>query len=149
MVDAIRANGAGGARPLAREGIRTAEGGFALETEGGPAVQGARVSTTPSIGLDSMLMLQSINEARYRDRAGNEARERDRAGKRRGAAMIAALSDLQRAMLAEEDPALALRSLSELATDDGPLADDPELAGILRAVVLRSRVEVARRERGV
>ena len=137
MVDAIGAKGIGGFP--AREGARETRGGFTLDANAGPGVRQAHVSTVPSIGLESMLVLQSVNEAR----------ERDRMGRRRGAAMIAALSDLQRAMLAEEDPALALRSLSELAVDDGPLADDPGLAAILRAVVLRSRVEVARRARGM
>jgi hypothetical protein len=47
-------------------------------------------------------------------------------------------------MLAEEDPSSALNALHELA-GDGPVAVDPELGAILRAVVLRSRVELARR----
>jgi hypothetical protein len=48
-------------------------------------------------------------------------------------------------MLSDEDPAPTLRALNEL-TADNPLAVDPGLAAILRAVVLRSRVEIARRE---
>ena len=80
-----------------------------------PAAKKARFSTIAStitstgavMGLESMLALQSINEAIDRDRAARE----------RGTAMIAALTDLQRAMLTEEDPALALRSLSALAVD--------------------------------
>ena len=59
--------------------------------------------------------------------------------------MIAALSRLQRAMLADEDPAVALGALHEL-TADRPVPDDPGLGAILRAVVLRARVEMARRE---
>ena len=136
MVESVRANRIGGTASPVRDGTRLAEGGFSVNSGGGFQVQKARLSTIPAMGLESMLALQSINEAI----------DRDRAARARGAAMIAALTDLQRAMLAEEDPALALRSLSALAMD-GPLADDPGLAAILRAVVLRSRVEVARRER--
>ena len=130
-------SGIGGTPPLTRDGVKTAEGHFSVDLSAGASAQKARVSSVPSIGLESMLVLQSINEAQ----------ERDRTGRKRGTAMIAALTDLQRAMLAEEDPALALRALSELTVDDGPLADDPGLAAVLRAVVLRSRVEVARRAR--
>ena len=152
MVESVKTGGLGGTAPLIREEARKIEGGFTVDTGGGLQAQKARFSTIAStitstgaatgastgavMGLESMLALQSINEAIDRDRAARE----------RGTAMIAALTDLQRAMLTEEDPALALRSLSALAVD-GPLADDPELAAVLRAVVLRSRVEVARRGR--
>ena len=148
MVESVKTGGLGGTAPLIREEARKIEGGFTVDTGGGLQAQKARFSTITStgtatgastgavMGLESMLALQSINEAIDRDRAARE----------RGTAMIAALTDLQRAMLTEEDPALALRSLSALAVD-GPLADDPELAAVLRAVVLRSRVEVARRGR--
>jgi hypothetical protein len=88
-----------------------------------------------SIGLDSMLALQGIDEAI----------EHDRAAHKRGTAMLAALTRLQRMMLAAEDPSVALRALNEL-TADNRLADDPGLGAIVRAVVLRSRVEMARRE---
>ena len=141
MVESVKTGGLGGTAPLIREEARKIEGGFTVDTGGGLQAQKPRFSTITAtgaaMGLESMLALQSINEAIDRDRAARE----------RGSAMIAALTDLQRAMLAEEDPALALRSLSALAVD-GPLADDPGLAAVLRAVVLRSRVEVARRGRG-
>ena len=62
----------------------------------------ARASAVAGIGLESMLALQAVDEAV----------ERDRAARKRGTAMIAALTRLQRAMLAEEDPSLALRRLA-------------------------------------
>ena len=108
--------------------IREADGTLASLSEGG--ILEPDITDRASVETDRAL----------------ELRTRDRAARERGTAMIAALTDLQRAMLTEEDPALALRSLSALAVD-GPLADDPELAAVLRAVVLRSRVEVARRGR--
>lgn len=94
------------------------------------------VSAAPAIGLDSLLMLQGIDDSV----------ERDRGARKRRSAMIAALSDLQRAMLAAEDPALTLQALSDLAAEE-PDAADPALASVLRAVVLRARLEVARRGR--
>jgi hypothetical protein len=90
------------------------------------------------IGLESMLALQGIDESA----------ERDRRARKRGTAMVAALTNLQRAMLPREDPTLALHALNELAADH-PLADDPGLGAILRAIVLRARVEVARHELGM
>jgi hypothetical protein len=135
MVDGVRPRGIVAASPVDRDGTRGADGGFSIEM-GARQVQGARLSTVAGIGLEGMLMLQSVDEAV----------ERDRSARKRGKAMIAALSDLQRALLGDEDPSLALRSLSDLASDH-PLAADPGLADILRAVVLRSRVEIARRSR--
>jgi len=105
--------------------------------EDGPAPlnRPARLGTVAGIGLESMLALQAVDEAA----------ERDRAAHKRGTALIAALARLQRAMLAEEDPSVVLSALGELACD-GPIANDPGLGAILREVVLRSRVEIARRE---
>jgi hypothetical protein len=100
------------------------------------AVETPHVSAAPAIGLDSLLMLQGIDDSV----------ERDRGARKRRSAMIAALSDLQRAMLAAEDPALTLQALSDLAAEE-PDAADPALASVLRAVVLRARLEVARRGR--
>ncbi len=135
MVEAVRAAAVGGSGRAAPEKNAALDGGFFPRAGGAAPPRNASVSTIPSIGLESMLALQAVDEDQ----------EHDRRARKRGAAMVAALSDLQRAMLAEEDPALALRSLSELATGD-PAAADPGLAAILRAVVLRSRIEVARRE---
>lgn len=133
MIEGIRMGGIAGASPTARDTSRAA-GGFTVET--GPTTRADFMASVQGIALDSLLTLQAVDEAE----------ERDKSAKKRGLAMIAALTDLQRAMLAEEDPALTLRALSELAAD-GPLAADPGLAAVLRAVVLRSRLEVARRTR--
>ena len=121
---------------MARDGTKTAETGFSVADGAAPLNQNARLSSVAGIGLETMLALQAVDEAQ----------ERDRAAHKRGTAMIAALTRLQRAMLAVEDPAAALRALIELAADH-PLADDPGLGAILRAIVLRSRVELARRDR--
>jgi hypothetical protein len=136
MVRGVRAGGVDGPAPVARDGSRTAAGRFSVDDGTAPAGQNVRPSSVAGIGLDSMLTLQAVDEAV----------ERDRAARKRGSAIIAALTHLQRTMLAEEDPSMALRAMNEL-TSDTPVADDPGLAAILRAVVLRSRIEIARRER--
>jgi hypothetical protein len=135
MVEGVRAGGIGGSAAVARDSTRTAGGQFSVENSASPIGQSARPSAVAGIGLDSMLALQAVDEAV----------ERDRSARKRGSAIIAALTNLQRTMLAAEDPSAALRAMSELTTDT-PLAHDPGLAAILRAVVLRSRVEIARRE---
>jgi hypothetical protein len=52
---------------------------------------------------------------------------------------------LQRALLAGSDDMVALRHLAELA-DAVPQATDRRLAAMISAIVLRARVELARRQ---
>jgi hypothetical protein len=135
MVEGVRASGISAAAPLPRDGTKTVAAPFTLEDRAAPLQQKARLASLAGIGLESMLALQAVDEAA----------ERDRGEYKRGTAMIAALTRLQRAILAAENPSLELNALRELA-GDGPLADDPALGALVRAVVLRSRVEIARRE---
>ena len=132
MVEGVRAGGIGGLTAQSREGTRLAEGPF-LVSEATSPVQKARLSAIDTVGLESLLTLQAVGEAE----------ERDRAARRRGTALVAALSKLQVTLLAAGDPSGALHALGAL-TADGPAADDPRLDAILRAIVLRSRVEIAR-----
>jgi hypothetical protein len=136
MVEGVKAGRVGGPAPFARDDTRTAEELFSVEGPVTSMTQNARLSAVPGIGVESMLALQAVDEKA----------ERERAARKRGTAMIAALTDLQRAMLAREDPAAALRDLNELA-GAVPSSDDPALGAILRAITLRSRVEIARRDR--
>ena len=136
MVEGVRVDGIRGAVSVPRDGAKTSTGTFSVDDGAMPTTQKARLSAVADIGLENMLALQAVDE-----RA-----ERDRSARKHGTAMIAALTNLQRAMLADEDPASALVALTELATNE-PVADDPDLDTILRAVVLRSRVEIARRQR--
>src|SRR5580704_14413732 len=138
MVEGVRASGLGAAVPFSRDGTKTVAGHFTVDDGATPLNQPARLAAVTGIGLESMLALQAVDEAT----------ERDRAAHKRGTAMIAALTRLQRAMLAEEDPSLALNALHDLA-GDGVIANDPALGEIVRAAVLRSRVEIARREHGL
>ena len=134
MVEGVRPGRIGGFSPVAGETRAGTGGTFKVDMGAGAVARNARPSGSSAIGFEGMLALQAVDEDQ----------ERNRSARKRGLALIAALTDLQRAMLAAEDPALALRSLSALASD-GPLAADPGLAAVLRAVVLRARVEMARR----
>jgi hypothetical protein len=136
MVDGVRLDGIRGAASVPSNGAKTPEGKFTVDDSATPLIHNARLSTTAGINLESMLALQAVDEAA----------ERDRSARKRGTAMIAALTKLQHTMLAEEDPTSALGALKDLTTD-GSAADDPGLDEILRAVDLRSRIEIARRQR--
>ena len=76
-------------------------------------------------------------------RLGGEA-VADREARRHGHDMLAALAELQRALLGGGDDGAALQRLAELAAAV-PHATDPRLAAMISAIVLRVRVELARR----
>jgi hypothetical protein len=136
MVEGVRAPGNSGSAPVVRNDMKTAEPGFSVDDSAEPLTQQARLSSIAALGLENMLALQEVGDAT----------ERDRQARKRGTAMIAALTDLQRIILTGQDATAALRALNELAVGD-PGADDPRLGAVLRAIVLRSRIEIARRER--
>jgi Class II flagellar assembly regulator len=136
MVDGVKLDGIGGAASVPRDGFKAPEGNFSVGEGATPLANKARLSTTAGIDLDSMLALQAVDEAS----------EHDRTARKRGTAMIAALTKLQRITLADQDPSQALSALNDL-TADSPAADDPGLQAILRAIKLRARVEIALRQR--
>ena len=137
MVEGVKAGGGvGGPAQVLRDGTATTDGQFAVAGDASQRVSGARLASVSGIGLETMLALQAVDEAE----------ESDRKARKRGTAMLAALTHLQRTMLGSEDPTAALSALTALAAD-GPPPADPGLGAILRAVILRTRVELARRER--
>jgi len=101
-------------------------------TEPGGVASSAPV---PAAALASMLTLQEL---------GGEAPE-DREARRHGLDLLAALAGLQRALLAGRADPAALQGLVELAASV-PRAADPRLAAMLSAIVVRVRVELARRQ---
>ena len=136
MVEGVKAGGGvGGPTQVAHDATGTTDALFIVSDGAVALTQSVRVSSVADIGLETMLALQAVEEET----------ERDRTARKHGATMLAALTHLQRAMLAGRDPSSVLRVLTELAANT-PNADDPGLGAILRAVVLRSRVELARRE---
>lgn len=121
------------ARPAARTAA-AAVGGFAPRVESEPAADSASDVATPTpVALDSLLWLQQVDPPV----------ERDHAARRHGQALVAALGRLQRALLSGSTDNV-LEELRALA-GGVPQAADPELAAAIDHVVLRARIELARR----
>jgi len=136
-----------------RVAVRAADGGVRFvvtERADAPAEAGAaQVSdgageTVPTQGLAALLAMQEttlggVDEA---------ARRRDQAARQRGHDLLGALGRLQRALLGAEGvdaPGLgASRAAMQDLLDGLPDAADPVLAGIVQAIALRARVELAR-----
>ncbi len=70
-----------------------------------------------------------------------EKTRRDREARRRGGALLDALTHLQRACLTGRPAAPDLEHLSRLLISI-PVADDPRLAEIVRAIAVRATVEL-------
>jgi hypothetical protein len=85
--------------------------------------------------LASMLTLQELGGETVQDR---EAR-------RHGQDMLAALADLQRSLLSPDGDPSVLARLAELA-ESVPRATDRRLAAMVSAIMVRVRVELARRQ---
>ena len=98
----------------------------------GQATAAAVSHATP---LGAMLTLQELG--------GETLADRD--ARRHGHDLLAVLAELERAQLAGSDDKAALRHLAELA-DAVPQATDRRLAAMISAIVLRARVELARRQ---
>jgi Class II flagellar assembly regulator len=96
----------------------------------------AKAGPTSPIALDAMLALQEAGSQTVQDR---EAR-------RHGLELLKMLRALQRELLGGNASEAVLDRLSTLARSC-PVATDPELASALQLVVLRARVELARRGR--
>lgn len=117
-------------------GARTAASGFAVPQRAAFATPGVQVTAMPGL-----LALQEVGQEA--GQAAGQAAVQDREARRHGAAMVAALSELQRALLGGGDPD-ALDRLAALVRRAPPPAD-PALAQVQRAVLVRAAVEIARR----
>ena len=128
-------DGVGGASPATptRRTPGRATGDFSLTAE--PQARPNATAGGPSaVAMETLLALQAVDDAP----------ERDRAARRHGGAMLAGLAGLQRALLGHGgNPRAVLTELEELAASV-PAATDPALAGVLAAIRLRVRVELAR-----
>jgi hypothetical protein len=121
-------------RPNARVGAGAAGSFLPLAGPSADAAQTAGVAAAMPMALDALLMLQQVDEPA----------ERDSAARRHGHALLRALGGLQRLLLEGGDPAAALEQIRVLA-DATPAAVDPGLAAAMELVVLRARIELARR----
>jgi len=128
-----------GAQPPSRPALRpvgTAGGtAFPSPAESAPEAARAAAAGAPApVALESLLALQQVDGAP----------ERDRAAHRRGQALLAALGRLQRVLLGDGDADSVLHEINGLSKDV-PVAADPGLAAAVDHVVLRARIELARR----
>jgi hypothetical protein len=121
-------------RPNARAGAGAAGTFLPLAGPGPDAAQTAGVAAAMPMALDALLTLQQVDEPA----------ERDGAARRQGHALLRALGGLQRLLLEGGDPAAALEQIRVLA-DATPAAANPGLAAAMELVVLRARIELARR----
>lgn len=121
-----------------RIGTRTqtpaAASGFTVPDTTATAGTTAAADAAPA-SLASMLTLQEL---------GGDA-VADREARRHGQDLLAMLAELQRALLGSGDDAAVLQRLAEL-TASVPLAGDRRLAAMISAIVVRARVELARRQ---
>ncbi len=109
--------------------------GFMMPPEPADTSQATAVAETSAMSPASMLSLQEVSGETVEDR---EAR-------RHGNDMLAALGDLQRALLTGGRDASALQRLMQLSAS-GTRATDPRLAAMISAIVVRVRVELTRRQ---
>jgi len=126
-----------GAVPPAGAGPRragAAPGAFRMLAEARGRGAGA-VAEPAEVGLAGMLALQEVQGEAVGDRAAQ----------RRGQDLLAELVALQRALLGEDPADLPLARLVLLAAEV-PEAADPALRAAVAAIVLRARIELARRE---
>ncbi len=71
----------------------------------------------------------------------------DREARRHGLDMLTTLAELQKALLSDTDQQATLQRLSDLAAAI-PCATDRRLAALVSAILVRVRVELARRQKG-
>lgn len=121
--------------PLRNRPRRAGEAQFTLDTPAPPAHTGAAESAMPAVAAGMLALQEAAVEA-----------PADRTARRHGRAILASLSRLQCTLLGATDSEAVLDALAMLAGDI-PCATDPGLAAALHAVVLRARVELARRGR--
>jgi hypothetical protein len=125
----------GPAAPRTPTRTATAKPGFFVPPEPAGTDQTAAAAAPLATSPGSMLTLQEL---------GGET-PADRQARRHGQDMLAALAELQRALLGDSDNTQALQRLTDLAAAV-PLAADRRLAAMVSAIVVRVRVELARRQ---
>ena len=122
-------------RPLA-QAQPAAQAGFVVPAGAEPASPDVRgVTQSAPVAVSLMLAVQ--------ERVGAEAGDRE--ARQHGQRLLAALAELQLALLSGSETD-TLQELSRLS-EGGGLAVDPALAQVIRSILLRARLEVARAAR--
>ena len=139
-VPMVNISGIGQAQSASGTTRRAGSGSTAFSVAGQGSSVGGPAAAASVAGLDGLLQLQEFEDATTRDRQA----------KRQGHALLQALGDLQRLLLGGPSEGAALDgALHRLATlvETCPEASDPALAGLVGGILLRARVELARRGR--
>ena len=126
--------GIGRPGPLRQTRRTVGKSTFKMAPEGAASGPATAAAETASVALGSMLTLQEFGDPTVPDR---DAR-------RHGQDMLAALAELQRALLLGDGDAIALQRLADLA-GTMPHVADRQLAALLSTIAVRVRVELARR----
>lgn len=132
-------NGLGYVAPRAITRARDGAGSFRALAGAGSAGGAAGVAAAAAAAPGSLHGLLALQE-------GETDAARDRAARRHGDSLLKELAALQRGLLGGGEGDGALARLAELS-GQVPEAADPGLAGAVRAVAMRARIEVARRAR--
>ena len=112
------------------------QAGFLVPAGAAPSSSNAHgVMQSAPVGASVMLALQ--------EHAGTKAGDQE--ARRHGQRLLAALAELQRALLSGSE-ADTLQELSRLV-EEGGQAVDPALAQVIRSIRLRARLELARAAR--
>ena len=116
-------------------------------TQPGPGLDGVfakALQTAQQPPATALTAASYVNPMLAHELALSEKRRRDGQARRHGRALLAGLADLQRALLATDDPAMELDRLSALISSI-PTADDPGLTSTVRSIAVRVAVEISRR----
>jgi len=108
---------------------------------------GEPTSLRPAPGPGSTAALASLQTMLAVQEVSPELDERRQRAVRRGEALLAALSDLQLALLGAGDDSACLARLRTVLGDEAPTAIEPELADVLAEIEVRAAVELAKQER--
>jgi hypothetical protein len=114
---------------------KSGKSGFSVPMQQAKPGAAAATAETTAPALASMLSLQEL---------GGEA-VADREARRHGQDMLAALADLQRLLLSAGTDGIALQRLADLVASAPHGAVDRRLGAVLSAILVRARVELARR----
>lgn len=128
-------DGLGRAGPM-QGGRRAAAGmsGFAMPAETAATASAERSAAATPAELGLLLGLQEWGEVE----------ERDRKALQHGQDMLTLLAEMQRLLLMDVDPTTALNRMAVLAGSMPPPTDS-RLTMVIRQIVIRARIEIARR----
>jgi hypothetical protein len=114
---------------------KPSKSGFSVAMQQADPGAAAATAETSGPALASMLSLQEL--------AGEAVADRE--ARRHGQDMLAALADLQRLMLSAGSDGTALQRLADLVASIPRGAVDRRLGAVVSAILVRARIELARR----